>query len=282
MLRYSHAGTLQMGVAVRRGSSLATRRIAYSTGLRGVSVVAATAAAAARRTTPVYTLGSGPFSVAGSEVGLGIGTGTGTGSRGVSLRTLGRSYATVGTALGRDEDAPHGGDGGGDRKKKPVRLQRYKESLLDIAKEGTSPRQRALIEQQLRQQEREEKGGHEEQEVTADINKNDTKRTGDAVAGQLKKANVSMRLESAVRRELAWLTDPKALAQRVRQALRKHEARFAAMLVRQAHKKNMGSATAWNHLIEYCFQVDEPAAAWRFYQEVRNPYHIRRTGHSAY
>lgn len=179
-----------MGVAVRRGSSPATRRIAYSTGLRGVSVVAATAAAAARRTTPVYTLGSGPFSVAGSELGLGLGTGTGTGSRGVSLRTLGRSYATVGTALGRDEDAPHGGDGGGDRKKKPVRLQRYKESLLDIAKEGTSPRQRALIEQQLRQQEREEKGGHEEQEVAADINKNDTKRTGDAVAGQLDRKSV--------------------------------------------------------------------------------------------
>lgn len=277
MLRYSHAGTLQMGVAVRRGSSLATRRIAYSTGLRGVSVVAATAAAA-RRTTPVYTLVSGPLAVAGSV--LGLGTGTGTGSTGVSLRSLGRSYATVDTALGRDEDAPHGG--GGDRREKPVRPQRYKESLLDIAKEGTSPRQRALIEQQLRQQEREEKGGHEEQEVTVDINKNDTNQMGDAAAGQLKKANVSMRLESAVRRELAWLADPKALAQRVRQALRKHEARFAAMLVRQAHKKNMGSAAAWNHLIEYCFQVDEPAAAWRFYQEVRNPYHIRRTGCSAY
>lgn len=267
-----------MGVAVRRGSNLATKRIALSTGLRGVSVVAATAAPA-RRATPVYTLGSGPLAVAGSVLGLG----TGTGPRGVSLRTLGRSYATVDTALGRDEDAPHGDDGGGgDKREKPVRRQRYKESLFDIAKEGTSPRQRALIEQQLRQQEREEEGWHEEQEVTADINKNDTKQTGDAAAGQLKKANVSMRLESAVRRELAWLADPKDLAQRVRQALRKHEARFAAMLVRQAHKKNMGSAAAWNHLLEYCFQVDEPAAAWRFYQEVRNPHHIRHTGCSAY
>ena len=245
------------------------RRIAYSTGsggLKGVSVVAA------RRTTPVSALGSAPVAVAGSV--LGLGQGAGTGQSGVSLRALGRSYATADAALGRDEDASY--VGGGDGREKPARPQRYKESLLDIAKEGTSPRQRAMIEQRLRQQEREGEEGNEEQDVTADMGKNDSERRA---ASQYKKANVSMRLEAAVQKELAWLADPKALAQRVRRALSKHEARFAATLVRQAHRKKMGSAAAWNHLIEYCFQEDEPAAAWRFYQEVSNPYYIRHTAH---
>ena len=151
--------------------------------------------------------------------------------------------------------------GDNDQNTKP----QYKESLLDIAKEGTSPRLRALMEQQLRQQEHKKGEGHDEHEQDIDAGQ---KGSESKLAGDLEKANVSVRLEAAVRKELTWLADPKELAQRVRRALQKKEVRFAATLVRQAHRKKMGSAAAWNHLIEYCFAQNEPAAAWRFYQEV--------------
>lgn len=260
MLRCRNVGTLQTGVAARQGNLTMRRMISASAAgrgqaLRGLSPVVANAGFGGRVRIPsgsalVGPLGSGSQDLRRASLsGLRV------------QRTYNSTTSTTSTIadVGDDtsataEDKPH-----------------YTESLLDIAKEGTSPQLRALREQQLRQQEREEEGeeydGHDrngdEREIDAGQEGSESK-----LAGELEKANVSMRLEAAVRKELTWLSDPKELAQRVRRALQKKEVRFAATLVRQAHRRKMGSAAAWNHLIEYCFEQDEPAAAWKFYQEV--------------
>lgn len=250
MLRCSNVGTLQTGVAARQGN-LAMRRM--------VSTSAATGRGYALRGLSSVVTNGGASRSAQKTPGSAPVAGLGSGSRdlrgGASLFAFRvRTYSTA-DITSADTGATAGDN---DQNMRP----QYKESLLDIAREGTSPRQRALIEQQLRRQEREDEG-LDERDIDAGQKGSESK-----LAGELEKANVSVRLEAAVRKELTWLADPKELAQRVRRALHKKEVRFAATLVRQAHRKNMGSAAAWNHLIEYCFAQDEPAAAWRFYQEV--------------
>lgn len=109
-----------------------------------------------------------------------------------------------------------------------------KSLLLEIALEGTSPKQR----------ERKQK------------------------AEGAEAASASESIESAVRNELVWLPDRVSLAKRVKQALRQREVRFAAALVRMAQKQRRETTAAWNHIMEYCLQENEPKAAWRFYNEV--------------
>lgn len=259
MLRCGNVGTLQTGVAARQGDLAIRRMISASAAgrgqaLRGLSSVVTNNGVGGRgRISP------------GSNITRSLGPG-GQDLRHASLFGLRTYSSTISTTADTNVDVGEDTTTTTTDNSQNTKLE-YQETLLDIAKEGTSPQLRALREQQLRQQEREEDEGYDEHANERDIDAGQ-KGSERKLTEELEKANVSMRLEAAVRKELTWLADPKELAQRVRRALQKKEVRFAATLVRQAHRKKMGSAAAWNHLIEYCFEQDEPAAAWKFYQEV--------------
>lgn len=74
---------------------------------------------------------------------------------------------------------------------------------------------------------------------------------------------------TAVQMELKWLQDPRKLADRVAELLRKRRAPMAVALIRQAQKQHMECGVAWNNLLEYCMNKGAPMAAFKFYNEVR-------------
>lgn len=71
-----------------------------------------------------------------------------------------------------------------------------------------------------------------------------------------------------VKRELQWLQDPKALADRVAKILQADDFALAVAIVRGAQKENMECSVGWNHLLEYCMNKKQPKAAWKLYNEV--------------
>lgn len=72
----------------------------------------------------------------------------------------------------------------------------------------------------------------------------------------------------AIKSELKWLQDPKALADRVARLLKVDDLASAAGLVRQAQKEKMNCHVAWNHLLDYTMTEGYPVAAFRLYNEV--------------
>lgn len=71
-----------------------------------------------------------------------------------------------------------------------------------------------------------------------------------------------------VKKELQWLQDPKALADRVAKILQADDFALAVAIVRGAEKQNMECSVGWNHLLEYCMNKKQPKAAWKLYNEV--------------
>lgn len=71
-----------------------------------------------------------------------------------------------------------------------------------------------------------------------------------------------------LRRELRWLADPRALADRVARLLAEKDLASAAAMTRMAR---IPSVVAWNHLMEYCMKEGEALAAFRFYNDVCLP-----------
>jgi hypothetical protein len=71
-----------------------------------------------------------------------------------------------------------------------------------------------------------------------------------------------------VKKELQWLQDPKALADRVAKILQADDFALAVAIVRGAQKENMECSVGWNHLLEYCMNKTQPKAAWKLYNEV--------------
>ncbi|RHZ44958.1 uncharacterized protein CDV56_101372 [Aspergillus thermomutatus] len=80
-------------------------------------------------------------------------------------------------------------------------------------------------------------------------------------AGNVSKKKVKM--------ELKWLMDPKALADRVAKILKADNVALAVALVRTAQKENMECSVAWNHLLQYCMEKNQPKAAWKLYNEMK-------------
>lgn len=84
--------------------------------------------------------------------------------------------------------------------------------------------------------------------------------SGDAIRGKLS--------EVAIRSELKWLKDPRALADRVARLLNVDDLASAAGMVRMAQKQKRPCVVAWNHIFEYTLKKNVPAAAFRFYNDV--------------
>lgn len=74
--------------------------------------------------------------------------------------------------------------------------------------------------------------------------------------------------EGAIKHELKWLQDPKALADRVARLLRADDLASASGLVRQAQREKRNCQVAWNHILEYSMDRGQPLAAFRFYNDV--------------
>lgn len=72
-----------------------------------------------------------------------------------------------------------------------------------------------------------------------------------------------------VKKELQWLQDPKALADRVAKILQADDFALAVAIVRGAEKQNMECSVGWNHLLEYCMNKKQPKAAWKLYNEMK-------------
>jgi pentatricopeptide repeat protein len=72
-----------------------------------------------------------------------------------------------------------------------------------------------------------------------------------------------------VKKELQWLQDPKALADRVAKILQADDFALAVAIVRGAQKENMECSVGWNHLLEYCMNKTQPKAAWKLYNEMK-------------
>ena len=75
-----------------------------------------------------------------------------------------------------------------------------------------------------------------------------------------------------VEMELKWLKDPRALSDRVGRLLKADDVLLAVALVRTAQREHMECTVAWNHLMEYCMEKNNPKAALKFYNEVRYYY----------
>jgi hypothetical protein len=71
-----------------------------------------------------------------------------------------------------------------------------------------------------------------------------------------------------IEKEIEWLKDPRALADRVARLLKGRDPVMAAALVRSAHKQEMPCAVAWGHLMQYCMDRGVPQAAFKFYNDV--------------
>ncbi|KAF7177409.1 hypothetical protein CNMCM7691_005614 [Aspergillus felis] len=75
--------------------------------------------------------------------------------------------------------------------------------------------------------------------------------------------------KKVVKKELKWLQDPKALADRVAKILQADDFPLAVAIVRGAQKENMECSVGWNHLLEYCMEKKQPKAAWSLYNEMK-------------
>ncbi|GIC85216.1 pentatricopeptide repeat-containing protein [Aspergillus udagawae] len=75
--------------------------------------------------------------------------------------------------------------------------------------------------------------------------------------------------KKVVKKELKWLQDPKALADRVAKILQADDFALAVAIVRGAQKENMECSVGWNHLLEYCMEKKQPKAAWKLYNEMK-------------
>ncbi|KAJ5143781.1 Pentatricopeptide repeat protein [Penicillium bovifimosum] len=69
--------------------------------------------------------------------------------------------------------------------------------------------------------------------------------------------------------ELKWMTDPMDLTQRVERLLQIDDADKAAALVRAATAKGMRTGSAWVLLMRYCFEMDHPQAAFKFWNDMK-------------
>ena len=71
-------------------------------------------------------------------------------------------------------------------------------------------------------------------------------------------------------KELEWLQDPKDLANRVARLLKGDMADVAsaAELVRRAQKDGIYCIVAWNHILQYMMEKQQPLAAWRMFNDV--------------
>ncbi|KAJ1714798.1 pentatricopeptide repeat protein [Aspergillus flavus] len=72
-----------------------------------------------------------------------------------------------------------------------------------------------------------------------------------------------------VEMELKWLKDPRALSDRVGRLLKADDVLLAVALVRTAQREHMECTVAWNHLMEYCMEKNNPKAALKFYNEMK-------------
>ena len=73
---------------------------------------------------------------------------------------------------------------------------------------------------------------------------------------------------TALKKELEWLKDPLAMANRVARFLQQEDPASAAMLVREAQKEGISTSVAWNHLIFYCMEKGLWQPALKFYHDV--------------
>lgn len=71
-----------------------------------------------------------------------------------------------------------------------------------------------------------------------------------------------------INEELKWLTDPKKMANRVGQILHSGDPALAAAVVRTGTKYGMRCDIAWNLLLHYSFDQENPQAAFKFWNDV--------------
>lgn len=72
----------------------------------------------------------------------------------------------------------------------------------------------------------------------------------------------------AIMKELEWLKDPRALADRVGRLLQSGDPVMAVALVRQAQKKGDRLEVAWNNILQYCMDRQFHHVAFKFYNDV--------------
>lgn len=75
--------------------------------------------------------------------------------------------------------------------------------------------------------------------------------------------------------ELKWLTDPKKMAARIGQILQSGDPALAAAVVRTGTKKGMRCDVAWNLILHYCYDQNNPPAAFKFWNDVGSPLPLR-------
>jgi hypothetical protein len=84
----------------------------------------------------------------------------------------------------------------------------------------------------------------------------------------LKKREHGVR-STALNKEMAWLQDPRELANRVGRLLsRGDSAAMAVDMVRKAQRDGMECMVAWNRLMTHCMRKGAPLAAFKFYNVV--------------
>ncbi|KAJ5081694.1 hypothetical protein NUU61_009958 [Penicillium alfredii] len=69
--------------------------------------------------------------------------------------------------------------------------------------------------------------------------------------------------------ELKWLKDPRELADRVGRVLQLGDPALAVALIRGAQKNKMKCDVAWNHLLAYCMDRNQPRVAFKFYNDMK-------------
>lgn len=82
------------------------------------------------------------------------------------------------------------------------------------------------------------------------------------------KQDGSKKSVTALKKELEWLKDPLAMANRVARFLQQEDPASAAILVREAQKEGISTSVAWNHLIFYCMEKGLWQPALKFYHDV--------------
>ncbi|PWY84652.1 hypothetical protein BO94DRAFT_468017 [Aspergillus sclerotioniger CBS 115572] len=70
-------------------------------------------------------------------------------------------------------------------------------------------------------------------------------------------------------REMNWLKDPRALADRVVEILKSQDPMLAVALIRRAHYMDISTVVAYNRLLEYCLRMKAPKAAFRFWNDMK-------------
>lgn len=154
-----------------------------------------------------------------------------TGERSVERDSASGGVAETITANGRspaNDETPESTPDEADAAETPEAREPDQDPMLRIAKAGTSPKTR--------------------------------EEDPDVLKGRLS--------EGAIKHELKWLQDPKALADRVARLLRADDLASASGLVRQAQREKRNCQVAWNHILEYSMNRGQPLAAFRFYNDV--------------